>query len=112
MFHARYRPVPGGVQRVTDYEVGTPADLVADLVAAGDDVLLAGDGALLYRKELAEADRSEQAGPAYAFPSAEALVELATAHVEREEFVAPENVQPLYLRRSDAEIEWKRREAS
>jgi hypothetical protein len=26
--------------------------------------------------------------------------------------VSPEAVQPLYLRRSDAEIEWKRREAS
>ena len=108
----RYRPVPGGVQRVTDYEVGAPADLVADLVAAGDDVLLAGDGALRYRDEFAEVDRAEQAGPSFAFPSATALVELATARVEREDFVSPEDVQPLYLRRSDAEIEWKRREAS
>jgi hypothetical protein len=40
------------------------------------------------------------------------LVELATARVEREDFVSPEAVHPLYLRRSDAEIEWKRREAS
>ena len=24
VFHARYRPVPGGVQRVTEYEVGAP----------------------------------------------------------------------------------------
>jgi tRNA threonylcarbamoyladenosine biosynthesis protein TsaB len=112
VFHARYRPVPGGVQRVTEYEVGAPAELVADLVAAGDEVLFAGDGALLYRKELAEVDRSEQAGPSYAFPSAAALVELATARVEREDFVSPEDVRPLYLRRSDAEIEWKRREAS
>ena len=112
VFHARYRPVPGGVQRVTDYEVGAPADLVADLVAAGDEVLFAGDGALLYRDELAEVDRSEQAGPSYAFPSAAALVELATARVEREDFVSSEDVRPLYLRRSDAEIEWKRREAS
>jgi len=97
---------------VTDYEVGAPAELVADLVAAGDEVLYAGDGALRYREELAEVDRSEQAGPSYAFPSAAALVELATARVEREDFVSPEAVQPLYLRRSDAEIEWKRREAS
>src|SRR5262249_57569166 len=35
VFHARYRPVPGGVQRGGDYEVRAPADLVADLVAAG-----------------------------------------------------------------------------
>jgi tRNA threonylcarbamoyladenosine biosynthesis protein TsaB len=112
VFHARYRPVPGGVQRVTDYEVGAPGDLVADLVAAGDEVLLAGDGALRYRQELGEVDRSEQAGPAFAFPSAGALVELATAHMEREDFASAWDVQPLYLRRSDAEIEWERREAS
>ncbi|HKF90510.1 MAG TPA: tRNA (adenosine(37)-N6)-threonylcarbamoyltransferase complex dimerization subunit type 1 TsaB [Acidimicrobiia bacterium] len=112
VFHSRYRPVPGGVQRVTDYEVGAPADLVADLVAAGEEVLLAGDGALRYRDELAELDRSEQAGPSFAFPSASALVELATAHMEREHFSSAWDVQPLYLRRSDAEIEWERREAS
>jgi tRNA threonylcarbamoyladenosine biosynthesis protein TsaB len=112
VFHARYRPVPGGVQRVTDYEVGAPDDLVADLLAAGDDVLLAGDGALRYRQELAEVDRAEPAGPSFAFPSAGALVELTTARMEREDFSSAWDVQPLYLRRSDAEIEWERREAS
>ena len=105
VFHARYRPVPGGVQRVTDYEVGAVADLAANLVAAGD-------GALRYRQELAGVDRSEQAGPAFAYPSAAALLELATARMEREDFSSPWDVQPLYLRRSDAEIEWERREAS
>jgi tRNA threonylcarbamoyladenosine biosynthesis protein TsaB len=112
VFHARYRPVPGGVQRVTDYEVGAPDDLVADLVAAGEEVLFAGDGAIRYREELAGVDRSEQAGAAFAFPSGPALVELATARMEREEFSSMWEVQPLYLRRSDAEIEWERRQAS
>ena len=112
VFHARYRPVPGGVQRVGDYEVGAPADLVADLVAAGEEVLFAGDGALRYRAAFAEVDRSEQAGPAYAFPSGAALVELATARVEREEFSSPWELEPFYLRQSDAEIEWERRQAS
>jgi hypothetical protein len=36
-------------------------------------------------------------------------VELATARYEREEFSAPAEVHPLYLRRSDAEIEWDRK---
>jgi tRNA threonylcarbamoyladenosine biosynthesis protein TsaB len=112
VFHARYRPVPGGLQRVTDYEVGVPGDLVADLIATGEEVLLAGDGALRYLQELAEVDRAEKAGPSFAFPSAAALVELATARMEREDFSSPWDVQPLYLRRSDAEIEWERRQAS
>jgi tRNA threonylcarbamoyladenosine biosynthesis protein TsaB len=109
VFHARYRPVPGGVQRVSDYEVGPPADLVGELVAAGDDVLLAGDGALRYREEFGGLDRAEQAGSSFAAPSGTALLELATARMEREEFSSPWDVQPLYLRRSDAEIEWERR---
>jgi hypothetical protein len=42
-------------------------------------------------------------------PGAAALVELATARYEREEFSPPADVHPLYLRRSDAEIEWDRK---
>lgn len=109
VFHARYRPVPGGVQRVSDYQVGTTDDLVADLVAAGEEVLLAGDGALRYQHALAGVDRAEQAGASFAAPSPTALLELAAARMEREEFSSPWDVQPLYLRQTDAEIEWQRR---
>jgi tRNA threonylcarbamoyladenosine biosynthesis protein TsaB len=112
VFHARYQPVPGGVQRVSEYELGTPRDLVADLVVAGDEMLLAGDGALRYRDAFAEVDRAEQAGASFAAPSAAALIELAAARMEREEFSSAWDVQPLYLRQSDAEIEWERRLAS
>jgi tRNA threonylcarbamoyladenosine biosynthesis protein TsaB len=112
VFHARYRPVPGGVQRVSEYAVGSPDDLVADLLAAGDEVLLAGDGALRYRDAFAGVDRAEEAGPSFAAPSSTALLELAAARIEREEFSSAWEVQPLYLRQSDAEIEWERRLAS
>jgi tRNA threonylcarbamoyladenosine biosynthesis protein TsaB len=112
VFHARYHPVPGGVQRMSDYEVGSPDELVADLVAEGDEVLLAGEGVLRYRNAFAGVDRSEQAGAAFAAPSSTALLELAAARMEREEFSSAWEVQPLYLRQSDAEIEWERRLAS
>ncbi len=49
VFDASYRSVPGGVQRVSEYQVRTPADLVADLEAEPGDILLAGDGARRYR---------------------------------------------------------------
>jgi tRNA threonylcarbamoyladenosine biosynthesis protein TsaB len=109
VFHASYQPVPGGVQRVSEYAVTTPAELVADLEAGGAEVLLAGEGATLYRREFAALGRAEFAGPGFEAPSATALVELATARVQREEFSAPWDVHPLYLRRSDAEIEWDQR---
>ncbi len=110
VFFACYRPVPGGVQRITDYDVCTPDGLAGELAARGEDTLLAGDGALRYAAELGGLDHVELAGPAAALPSAAALVELATARYEREEFSPPADVHPLYLRRSDAEIEWDRKE--
>jgi len=109
VFFACYRPVPGGLQRVTGYEVRAPRALAGELAALGEDSLLAGDGALRYREELGGLDRVELAGPGASLPSAAALVELATARYEREEFSAPDEVHPLYLRRSDAEIEWERK---
>lgn len=106
VYSARYWPVPGGVQRVSDYTVGSADDLVAELAAGGEDVLLAGDGIDTNRDAFAVLDRVEHAGPDFDAPSAGALVELATARVEREEFVSPRDVRPLYLRASDAELAW------
>jgi tRNA threonylcarbamoyladenosine biosynthesis protein TsaB len=106
VFSARYLPVPGGVQRISDYVVGPVADLVADLAADGREVLLAGDGVERYRDELATIERADPAGPHWDAPSATALVELATGRVEREEFTSPWEVTPLYLRASDAELAW------
>jgi tRNA A37 threonylcarbamoyladenosine modification protein TsaB len=54
-------------------------------------------------------EHAEVAGSEHAAPSVAALVALAAARMEREEFVQPWDVHPLYLRQSDAEIEWDRR---
>jgi tRNA threonylcarbamoyladenosine biosynthesis protein TsaB len=108
VYSALYRPVPGGVQRVSDYTVGPADDLVADLAARGEAVLLAGDGVDANRDAFAALDRVERAGAQFDWPSATALVELATGRVEREEFAAPWDVRPLYLRESDAELAWER----
>jgi len=104
VFWALYEPVPGGVQRVSDYEVGSPDTLCGDLAARPGEHLVAGSGALAYRERFETLDHVELAGPAHAGPDASALVELAAARLEREEFRPPSEVRPLYLRRSDAEI--------
>jgi len=106
VFHASYRPVPGGIQRITDYAVSPPADLVTDLGARGDEVLLAGDGVAAYPEMFASLEHAEVAGPEFESPSVAALVALAAARVEREEFAQPWDVVPLYLRESDAELSW------
>jgi tRNA threonylcarbamoyladenosine biosynthesis protein TsaB len=104
VFDAWYRPVPGGVQRVEDYRVESPDDLVTALEATGEEVLLAGDGIARYGAHFAGLDHVELAGAEFAAPSVTALVELASGRIEREEFCAPWDVLPCYLRASDAEL--------
>jgi len=69
-------------------------------------VLLAGDGVDAYPDVFAALDAAEPAGPAFESPSATALVELATRHVACGEVLTPDEVQPLYLRDSDAALAW------
>ena len=107
VFWARYRPVPGGLARVTEDAVDPPRDVVAELGADGSEVLLAGDGAERYREQFVELDHVELAGPSHAAPSALALLELAQGRLEREEFMAPHKLTPRYLRESDAAINWE-----
>ncbi len=109
LFYAFYRQVPGGAQRLEGYHLGTPDELASELVATGEDCLFVGDGALRYPDLLAQATHAESGGPAAAHPSATALVELAHPLAIREEFVQPWELEPMYLRRSDAEINWERR---
>jgi tRNA threonylcarbamoyladenosine biosynthesis protein TsaB len=110
LFYAFYRPVPGGVARQTDFEVGGPVRLTAELEARAEDVLLVGNGALVYRRELEKAGTHVQfASPAYAFPVATALVELAIPRIQREEFDRLYELKPHYVRKADAEIAWDKR---
>ena len=108
VFWARYRTVPGGLERVRDQAVDSPDDVAAELEAAGADALLAGDGAHRYQEVFATLDHCELAGPEFAAPSALSLLELAHARIEREEFVSPSELMPVYLRESDAAINWER----
>jgi tRNA threonylcarbamoyladenosine biosynthesis protein TsaB len=111
LYYARYRSVPGGIQRESGYELATPRDLLADVDAAGESVIVAGDGALRFRDEFELNELCELAGPGFAAPSLAALVELGASRFEREDFAAAADVVPMYLRRSDAEIAHDRRPA-
>ncbi len=106
VFHATYRAVPGGVQRVSDPAVATPDDVLSEIVAHHDEVLLVGDGALHHQELFDSESGVEIADRCLAFPSASSLVLLAHAKALREEFVRPDQIEPLYLRRPDAEAKW------
>jgi tRNA threonylcarbamoyladenosine biosynthesis protein TsaB len=109
IYYALYRTVPGGVQRASEYEVGSAEDLATELEARGEEALLCGDGVLAYAKIFRDVERVELAGPAHAAPSLAALAELALGRYQREEFCGADDVLPLYLRKSDAELAWDRK---
>jgi tRNA threonylcarbamoyladenosine biosynthesis protein TsaB len=110
LFYAFYRPVPGGITRQTDFDVGSPSRLTAELEARPEDVLLVGNAGLVYRRELEEAGKHvEFASAAYSFPAATALVELAIPRFMREDFDRVYDLKPYYVRKSDAEIAWDKR---
>ncbi|HLM62995.1 MAG TPA: tRNA (adenosine(37)-N6)-threonylcarbamoyltransferase complex dimerization subunit type 1 TsaB [Acidimicrobiales bacterium] len=112
VFTASYRQVPGGIQRLADGIVCSPDDLAGDLVATGEDVLLVGDGALRYRDIFAEVGSVDVGDQGLAHPSAASLVQLAHAQALREEWVQPSELEPLYLRKPDAEVNWTTRDGA
>jgi len=110
LFFCVYRPVPGGVARASEFAVGSPAKLGAELEALGHEILLVGDGALRYRRELESLGTSvDFASADLSLPHAASLVELSIPRFMREEFDRTADVVPLYLRKSDAEIAWDKR---
>jgi tRNA threonylcarbamoyladenosine biosynthesis protein TsaB len=110
LFYAFYRPVQGGVQRVSEPAVGSVDDLVAEIIATGHDVVLVGDGALRYREEILAEVHCDVAEQFMSHPSAAPLVQLAHAKALREDWVNPWDLQPMYLRAPDAQINWSVRE--
>jgi tRNA threonylcarbamoyladenosine biosynthesis protein TsaB len=109
LFSALYRQSPGGIQRMTQPDITTIDELVAELEAVAEDVLAVGDGAVRHKARLTGLARLEVADQWLAHPSAAPLVQLAHAKALREDWVNPWELEPLYLRRPDAEINWSTR---
>ena len=112
VFYAFYRAVPGGVQRVSEPRCGRAEDLAADLLARGQEAVLVGDGALRYHDELSATVRVDFAEQFFAHPSAAPLVQLAHARALREDWVNHWELQPDYLRKPDAQINWSTRDGA
>jgi tRNA threonylcarbamoyladenosine biosynthesis protein TsaB len=110
VFHATYRQVPGGLQRVSEPGVCPPDELASELLATGEELLLVGDGARRYADVFEDVAHIELAEAGQAHPNAGSLVQLAHARAMREEFVPHWELSPTYLRKPDAEINWTTRD--
>ncbi|MGK2958241.1 MAG: tRNA (adenosine(37)-N6)-threonylcarbamoyltransferase complex dimerization subunit type 1 TsaB [Acidimicrobiales bacterium] len=110
VFYGFYRQVPGGIQRLSDQCLGTPEELCSEIIARGEEVLAVGDGALRYGEQLSDLIRVEIGETGLAYPSPGSLVQLAHAQALREQFVNSWELEPVYLRKADVEINWETRE--
>lgn len=109
VFHAFYRSSPGGIQRMTQYRVERPQTLAIGIGSRTEEVLLVGNGALLYRELFEDLGGVAEMGTmSHAFPDARALVELALARMFRDDFDSLYELKPLYLRQSARRIQWER----
>ncbi|MPZ70147.1 MAG: tRNA (adenosine(37)-N6)-threonylcarbamoyltransferase complex dimerization subunit type 1 TsaB [Actinobacteria bacterium] len=109
VFTAFYRPSPGGIQRMSPYGIEKPEQLAIGLGSRIEDVLLVGNGALLYREEFEDLGSVVELGTmSHAFPHADALVELTVPRMFREDFDSLYDLKPMYLRHSAKRIEWER----
>lgn len=109
VFNAFYRSSPGGIQRMTEYRVERPERLATGIASRPGEVLLVGNGALMYREIFEDLGSAlEISTMGHAFPDARALVELALPRLFREDFDVLDEVKPLYLRKSAKRIDWER----
>jgi tRNA threonylcarbamoyladenosine biosynthesis protein TsaB len=109
VFHAFYRSSPGGIQRMSQYRVERPEQLAVGIASRPEEVLMVGNGALLYREIFEELGSVVELGTMnHAFPLADAVLELALPRMFREDFDSLYDLKPLYLRRSAKRIQWER----
>jgi tRNA threonylcarbamoyladenosine biosynthesis protein TsaB len=109
VFDAFYRSSPGGIQRMTNFRLEKPGQLAIGIASRPEEVLLVGNGALLYREMFEELGSVVEMGTmSHSFPDARALVELALPRLLRDESDSLYELKPLYLRRSAKRIQWDR----
>ena len=95
---------PGRLRIVEAAQVGAPADFLKTLRTVDSEcpIVFTGDGAVTYVEQIADAFPSAIVQPAG--PIAGAIGLMALARARRGETIDPAAIQPLYVRRPDAEV--------
>ncbi len=98
-------------QRVTEPVVTSPDDLAIHLADRAESVTCLGSGFHRYAETFAASSWVRILDGESQFPSALNIVRLATYRLAADETVSASEIQPMYLRAPDAEINWTTREA-
>ncbi len=108
LYTALYRNNANGkVKRLTEYQALSPTALLEKIT---EPVLFVGDGIPLYRDQLQkECGQTVAFAPADSnYPRAAVLCRLAKDKFDRQETMHPRDIQALYIRPSDAEINFRK----
>jgi tRNA threonylcarbamoyladenosine biosynthesis protein TsaB len=116
VYAAVFRWVDGGFVRLVGETSMKVGKLLKETRAAEgksdrgltEEIIFAGEGALIYRKEIADAlgEKALFAPPDRMVPSPSVIASLGLLKALREEFSDPASLAPRYIRRSEAEIKW------
>ena len=112
LYWALYRPDPVArtMVRVTEPVVSSPEDMIVHVNDRSEPVWCVGSGFVRYRND-AEALQYAQFAPDHlAMPDAQWLLDVAIQKLARDETVSARDIEPMYLRAPDAEINWAVRE--
>ena len=108
VYWARFRAGAAGPVALGPEAVAPPAAVVAAVADAGPGLLVVGDGARAHPDVFAAIPGVRLADAAAAVPGAAALVALGTARLGGVAAGSARALVPVYLRESDAAINWER----
>ncbi|MCP4401764.1 MAG: tRNA (adenosine(37)-N6)-threonylcarbamoyltransferase complex dimerization subunit type 1 TsaB [bacterium] len=107
VYSAFYRNTGGQVQRLSDYSVIAPENLVKDVQ---EPLLFLGDGVTPYRQQLTSllGELALFADPAHLLPRGSLVATLGSQRLSGGNYDNCFALSPSYIRKSDAEIHWER----
>lgn len=114
VFWQLFRPEPTGdaVRALGSPACTPPGDLVAELRALGEDLVVVGDGTRRYGELFVDLRDTVLGGPDHLFPSTATLAVLGVRALRQTGGAPPETLEPLYLRAPDAAINWSTRDGA
>lgn len=106
VYGAGYRCGAGGVGHIIAEAAYPAPELAHKLLELGEDIILAGDGAIAYKEVFSEilGDRAVFAPPHQMVPSPSALAHLGILAAQRGEYTQADVLGPVYMRRPEAEV--------
>jgi tRNA threonylcarbamoyladenosine biosynthesis protein TsaB len=114
IYWAMYRPdvVNTKMIPITSPVVSSPEDMIVEINDRGEPVWCVGSGFVRYRNDAELITHAQFAPQSFAGPSADVLLEIAVGKIARDEHVEAHDIEPMYLRAPDAEINWAVREGA